>query len=104
MKLGDKITFNRYVKRNNASVDLHDDDIELPYELVRIDEITLPGPLTGIICGKRKIVKSTQFDFGDFYSDGYKQHNTEIQVYLVATRMDGFYRVPIEWVDGKCEM
>jgi len=98
MELGDKVTFDRYVKRNNASVVLSDDDIELPYELIRIDEISLPEPITGIICGKRRVVKSTTFSFGDFYSDGYHQESKEIQVYLVATRMDGFYRVPVEWV------
>ena len=94
MKLGDKVRFSRELVVNNISFNGSIRE--------RWVEKQNNKPMTGIICGKRTIMNSYSVT-GDpyeekiYYFDG--EHKTYQQVYLVATDLRGFHRVPEEWLE-----
>lgn len=106
MKVGDRVKFNGYVKRNDKVLDCNDDTSNLTeseqekiendesIRLEKLDYITMPNQLEGVIAGKRNIVKSHDFE----YTHGHLEIiSTEwAPVYLIAVNMSGFFRVPIE--------
>ncbi|MFD5022254.1 hypothetical protein ACFWMP_25465 [Paenibacillus sp. NPDC058367] len=113
MKLGERVGFYRYYKKSGVSVDeehlteeqqkeLDDNDCIV---MNRLKEHISDVSIEGIICGKRRRALRTTFEFGNssYNPDSYEMKlgitKTEIVVvYLVASKLSGFYLVPSEWL------
>lgn len=108
MKLGDKVKFQKELIRkgyaytgsalsDKEAKNMNDNGL-LPEAYTRYVSYDNKKPLTGIICGKRTIKykgysKYIGYDEGcDFVTFEYKQ------VYLVATGMNAFHKVPEEFI------
>lgn len=89
MKLGDKVKFDRelIIRKNSRRWKEEERTRELKHDM----------PLTGIICGVRTIVSKGILEGG--IDESYYLVPTEYKkVYLVATDLRGFHRVPEEWI------
>lgn len=115
MKLGDKVKINRYIAKhwwdNDEEVTKQfaiDHDLKYRYDyshyakkaFLKLDwcpwyGFKLKEAQEGIIVGVRTIKGYVNHDI-----DGkIRVQGKPIQVYLVATGMKGFYRVPKKWID-----
>jgi len=92
MKLGDKVKFQKVLKKgSNRKTEetkqfMKDNKIEGYPNWGVVDIETL---LEGVICGKRNI----DMNGGANGYEGYYEFGQTLSVYLVATKMSGFHRV-----------
>ena len=97
MKLGQKVRFRKYLRKNNYcnwySGSLDEDKDYQKYSTIELNE-----DIEGIICGKRVIgfrgYTYIDYEYGTEYTSLEKK-----TVILVANQMMGFYRVPEEWLE-----
>lgn len=101
MKLGQKVRFQKELKKNEYwNVDKEETEKfreskgigpdGLLHWQVRKHETVLEG----IVCGKRVISLNGYYD-----GEGYYDFRKRLNIYLVATNMSGFHRVPEEWLE-----
>jgi len=83
IKLGDKVRFSRELVRVGAK---HFNQREELWQ-----EVSLTKPIEGIVCGKRRISR-----YGKVGHDCLIYDEEYQQVYLIATDLRGFHRVPRE--------
>ena len=85
-KLGDRVRFDRELVKFGARHFLQREELWAEFKHDK--------PLEGIVCGKRRIARYGELghDF-TLFSEEYQQ------VYLVATDLRGFHRVPEEWLE-----
>jgi len=108
-KLGDKVKFNKRILKASNYADFNcltpDQTKELnENEFIAISAIKeelMPDKLVGIIVGKRMIVEIRYVEESEFGDNptGSLMDSKYVQVYLVATRMDFFYKVRPEWLE-----
>ena len=96
MKLGQKVKFKKYLRKNNHcnwyDRSLMEDVDYQKYATIKLDEAE-----EGIICGKRVISYRGYTDHDEYGS--YHVSLEKKVVILVANQMMGFYRVPAEWLE-----
>lgn len=93
MELGQEVRFNKELKKGKNLE--YSDNLYYEYKNgLRWGTVEHEKELKGIVCGKRTISYRgwVDKDYGNFVTEEYKQ------VYLVATNMKGFHRVPEEWI------
>jgi len=118
LKLGDKVSFQKYLVRKNysccnPSINIYEAKQlngagELPEQYTRYSEKDNKKVLTGIVCGARTIKYKgfSRYVYGEGYEFVMIEHK---KVYLVATNMNSFHRVPEEFIlaiekaEGKVE-
>jgi hypothetical protein len=110
VKLGDKVAFDKYIEKASYGADK-----ETTIEFFKLANLAfkedntyrvgvhgiccpwyghkLESPKVGVLCGMRNI-----FTKVGSYWEGVPSPEKPFQVYLVATKMNGFYRVPKDWV------
>ena len=96
MKLGQKVKFKKYLRKNNYC-NWYDYGKDLSSDYQKWSEIKLDEEKEGIVCGKRIISYR-----GYTESDEYGLYHISLEkkvVILVAAQMMGFYRVPAEWLE-----
>ncbi len=115
MKLGDKVKIQRYIAKSSYQPDkettkkfAEDHGLEFKEDTSYINGYKIPycpwygfrleEETEGIICGTRTIKGYVTYDWEDGVEQG-----APIQVYLVATKLSGFYRVPAKWLDKQIE-
>jgi len=111
MKLGDKVKFQKYIAKTSYQPDketteqfANDFGLELKeypeysngFKIVRCPwyGFKLENQREGIICGLRTINGYVNYNWDDGVDKG-----IPIQVYLIADKLNGFYRVPKQWID-----
>ncbi|MFW6016643.1 MAG: hypothetical protein ACOCRK_09405 [bacterium] len=93
MKLGQKVKFSKELKKGENLP--YSDKLYYEYkDGLRWGTVEHEEEIEGIICGKRTIAYRGSYDpdYFEFNTKAYKQ------VYLIATDMRGFHRVPEEWL------
>lgn len=88
MKLGQKVKFNKHLKK----IDSYDEKMDnLKYKTIEFD-----NQKEGFIAGKRTIPYKgyTDREFSNYFVP--KEYK---EVFLVACRWDMLYRVPAEWLE-----
>jgi len=114
LKLGDQVQFDRYYRKNGSFVDYEKLSPEYEKELdetdqivlQRLDEVVSPQMLSGIVVGKRRMVLSNTLEYGQsrYNPDGSEMlavvSSKEVEVYLIASNLSGFYRVPEDWLQS----
>lgn len=106
MKLGDRVKFCKEIKKTDSYFnpeDISEDELneEGLYPVEKIEVVELKKELQGIVVGKRKMSKIAyyRFEYGsdfDPYDDNYYSYFEKrdlINVYIVATNLNRFYRV-----------
>lgn len=90
IKLGDRVMFSReLVFIKNFTYDK---------EEARALEFKHPAEKTGVVCGVRTYPSKAILRFGGDSPDQLEVTQYQ-QVYLVATDLRGFHRVPEEWIE-----
>lgn len=106
MKLGEKVKFRKEVKKLNTYFnpdDISDDELnhEGLYSVEKIKVVELKEELQGIVVGKRKMSKTAyykleygnDFDPYDDISHSYFEKRDLIDVFIIATNLNRFFRV-----------
>ncbi len=86
-KLGDRVRFGRELVKVGARHFLQREELWTEFKYDKL--------LEGIVCGKRRIAR-----YGKLGYDFTLSNEEYQQVYLVATDLRGFHRVPEEWIEG----
>ena len=90
-QLGQKVKFNKIVRRNKTDVDLKEFDDKEIVEVDRIITVRFIKERIGFIVGTRKIAKETFYHFNDDSAGcpGFAEHDhtDSIKVYKVAYNM-----------------
>jgi len=86
MNLGDKVRFSRELVKIGAKYFNQHEELW--------QEVSLTKPVEGIVCGKRRISR-----YGKVGHDCLIYDEEYQQVYLVATDLRRFHRVPEEWLE-----
>lgn len=113
MNLGDKVSFQIHYKKSSSYVnpdqltEIQETELEETDQirLLRLDASIMENSIVGIICGKRRMVKYTVFEYANsrFNPEGDPAlmivDSEHIDVYLVAVNMNGFYRVTTDCLE-----
>lgn len=86
MKLGDRVRFSGELVKVGARHFLQREELWTEFKYDR--------PLEGIVCGKRRIARYGELEYD--YTLSIEEYQ---QVYLIATDLRGFHRVPEEWIE-----
>jgi hypothetical protein len=116
LKLGDRVKFSKYLSKQTWYADKETSKEFCDIAGIKFVESNLykvgghipmcswfghklENKLEGIICGCRNIGVKVHTD--EFQCDGIEK---TFKVYLIATNMRGFHRVPLEWIElvDKC--
>ena len=97
MKLGDKVKFSMELVKQPQQIDISENSGTWHLWFSKEHKTTL----TGIVCGIRTIAETMAWTRKRSGLDGVDDYieKTHVKVYLIATNLRGFHRVPEEWLE-----